>query len=262
MHSTIRATSTVAVMSLVAAGCGGLPDRIDTVEQARESIAEVSGEPLAGRVAGQELQAARDALASADEAYEEGEPIELIEHRAYVAQRYADISRELVSEAQWSPDPNVRRQPADYPLEISSSPITPVMYNAVGGSTVHFCAQWVRMRPQDFKLRSVDGLADDWPISYEELKPYYERIDQDMQISGMTGDPAYPPGPAPARQCRGRASSSPGWGEVKAASAKASSQVPEVLAFEYSVARFSKKLVCSIAFSISSSQGSGFFSMW
>jgi hypothetical protein len=60
---------------------------------------------------------------------------------------------ELVSEAQWSPDPNVRRQPADYPLEISSSPITPVMYNAVGGSTVHFCAQWVRMRPQDFKLR-------------------------------------------------------------------------------------------------------------
>ena len=43
--------------------------------------------------------------------------------------------------------------------------------------------------------------------------------------------------------------------------AHASSQVPEVLAREYSVARFSKKLVCSTAFSISSSQGSGFFSM-
>ena len=105
---------------------------------------------------------------------------------------------ELVSEAQWSPDPNVRRQPADYPLEISESPITPVMYNAVGGSTIHFCAQWVRMRPQDFKLRSLDGCADDWPVSYEEMKPYYERIDQDMQISGMSGDPSYPSGPAPA----------------------------------------------------------------
>jgi choline dehydrogenase-like flavoprotein len=104
---------------------------------------------------------------------------------------------ELVSEAQWSPDPNVRRQPSDYPLEISSSPITPVMYNAVGGSTIHFCAQWVRMRPQEFRLRSLDGIADDWPISYEELKPYYERIDQDMQISGMVGDPAYPAGPPP-----------------------------------------------------------------
>ena len=44
----------------------------------------------------------------------------------------------------------------------------------------------------------VDGLADDWPISYEEMKPYYERIDQAMQISGMTGDPTYPAGPAPA----------------------------------------------------------------
>ena len=104
---------------------------------------------------------------------------------------------ELVSEKQWSPDPNVRRQPADYPLEISSSPITPVMYNAVGGSTVHFCAQWVRMRPQDFKIRSVDGLADDWPVSYDEMKPFYEQIDQEMLISGMAGDPAYPPGPAP-----------------------------------------------------------------
>jgi len=100
MHLPIRATVPVAALSLLAAGCSGLPDRVDSVEQARESIAEVARDPLAGRVAGQELQAARDALASADEAYDEREPIQLIEHRAYVAQRYADISRELVSEAQ------------------------------------------------------------------------------------------------------------------------------------------------------------------
>jgi choline dehydrogenase-like flavoprotein len=105
---------------------------------------------------------------------------------------------ELVADKQWSPDPNVRGHPADYPLEISESPITPVMFNAVGGSTIHFCAQWVRLRPQDFRLRTVDGIADDWPISYEEMKPYYERIDQEMQISGMAGDPTYPPGPPPA----------------------------------------------------------------
>jgi choline dehydrogenase-like flavoprotein len=105
---------------------------------------------------------------------------------------------ELVADKQWSPDPNVRDHPADYPLEISESPITPVMFNAVGGSTIHFCAQWVRLRPQDFRLRTVDGIADDWPISYEEMKPYYERIDQEMQISGMAGDPTYPPGPPPA----------------------------------------------------------------
>jgi choline dehydrogenase-like flavoprotein len=104
---------------------------------------------------------------------------------------------ELVADAQWSPNPNTRRQPSDYPIEVTNSPITPVMYNAVGGSTVHFCAQWVRMRPQDFKLRTVDGVADDWPISYDEMKPFYERIDQEMMISGMTGDPVYPAGPPP-----------------------------------------------------------------
>ena len=105
---------------------------------------------------------------------------------------------ELVADAQFSPNPNVRQHPADYPLEVSGSPITPVMYNAVGGSTVHFCAQWVRLRPQDYKLRTLHGLADDWPISYEEMKPYYERIDQEMQISGMAGDPELPARPAAA----------------------------------------------------------------
>ncbi len=105
---------------------------------------------------------------------------------------------ELVSEAQWSPDPNIRRHPADYPLEVTNSPITPVMFNAVGGSTIHFCAQWVRMRPHDYKMRSVDGMGDDWPISYDEMKPFYEQIDQEMLVSGITGDPAYPAGPAPA----------------------------------------------------------------
>jgi outer membrane protein OmpA-like peptidoglycan-associated protein len=76
-----------------------LPDRVDTVEQARESIAALEREPLAGRVAARELAAARDALAEADNAYAERESLEIIEHDAYVAQRYADISRELVAEA-------------------------------------------------------------------------------------------------------------------------------------------------------------------
>jgi outer membrane protein OmpA-like peptidoglycan-associated protein len=100
MRPGIRSGAAVALLSIAAAGCGGLPDRVESVEQARESIAAVSREPLAGRVAADELEAARDALASADAAYDEREPLQLIEHRAYVAQRYADISRELVSEAQ------------------------------------------------------------------------------------------------------------------------------------------------------------------
>jgi outer membrane protein OmpA-like peptidoglycan-associated protein len=100
MHREIRSAAHVALIAISVASCGGLPDRVESVEQARESIDAVSREPLAGRVATDELEAAREALASADAAYEEREPLQLIEHRAYVAQRYADISRELVSEAQ------------------------------------------------------------------------------------------------------------------------------------------------------------------
>lgn len=104
---------------------------------------------------------------------------------------------ELLAEQSWSADPNVRRRPEDYPTESSDSDIAPVMFNAVGGSTIHFGAQWARMRPVDFKVRTVEGLGEDWPVTYEEMLPYYELMDAEIGVSGMAGDPAYPPGKAP-----------------------------------------------------------------
>ncbi len=117
----------------------------------------------------------------------------------YTADRFPGASPEweLVANTSWSPDPNVRQHPSDYPIEVSGTPITPLMMNGVGGSTLHFGAQWVRLRPGDFKVRSLEGVGDDWPLSYDELQPFYERIDQAMQISGLSGDPAYPAGVAP-----------------------------------------------------------------
>jgi choline dehydrogenase-like flavoprotein len=104
---------------------------------------------------------------------------------------------ELLVEKQWNANPNVRAWPEDYPCETSESDVAPVMFNAVGGSTIHFGAQWARMRPSDFRTRSLEGVGDDWPISYEELLPSYERLDVDMNVSGIGGDPAYPPGAPP-----------------------------------------------------------------
>lgn len=104
---------------------------------------------------------------------------------------------ELLVEREWHPNPNVRSHPADYPTATSDSDIAPVMFNAVGGSTIHFGAQWARMRPLDFRLRSLHGVSDDWPISYDELVPHYERLDAELGISGIGGDPAYPAGAAP-----------------------------------------------------------------
>jgi choline dehydrogenase-like flavoprotein len=71
------------------------------------------------------------------------------------------------------------------------------MFNAVGGSTIHFGGQWTRMRPIDFRIRSAEGVGDDWPVTYEELLPHYERLDREMKVSGLAGDPAYPPGAGP-----------------------------------------------------------------
>jgi choline dehydrogenase-like flavoprotein len=51
--------------------------------------------------------------------------------------------------------------------------------------------------PSDFRVRTLDGVADDWPISYEELQPFYEAMDLEMGVSGLGGNPAYPPGIAP-----------------------------------------------------------------
>ena len=99
MISLRRMHTVVPVVVLVLAGCSGLPERVDSLEQARDSIATVEQQPLAGRVAARELAAAREALDEADRAYEEREALPVIEHHAYIAQRYADISNELVAEA-------------------------------------------------------------------------------------------------------------------------------------------------------------------
>jgi choline dehydrogenase-like flavoprotein len=104
---------------------------------------------------------------------------------------------ELLVVKQWNANPNVRAWREDYPCETSEADVAPVMFNAVGGSTIHFGAQWARMRPSDFRTRSLEGVGDDWPISYEELLPSYERMDVEMNVSGIGGDPAYPPGAPP-----------------------------------------------------------------
>ena len=48
----------------------------------------------------------------------------------------------------------------------------------LGGRTNHWGRISLRFGPHDFQRRSRDGLGDDWPITYDEIKPYYDRVDQ------------------------------------------------------------------------------------
>ena len=63
----------------------------------------------------------------------------------------------------------------------------------VGGSTVHWAAFTPRFHPSDFRVHSEDGVAVDWPLSYEELKPYYELMELELPVAGPAwfpwGDP-------------------------------------------------------------------------
>lgn len=93
--------------------------------------------------------------------------------------------------------PNTRNGPADYPVNDDESEIKASMFNAVGGSTILYAAHFPRFRPGDFRVQTLDGIAADWPIDYETLAPYYDQNDRVMGVSGLEGDPAYPPKPSP-----------------------------------------------------------------
>ncbi len=54
----------------------------------------------------------------------------------------------------------------------------------LGGRTNHWGRISLRFGPDDFRRRSLDGLGDDWPISYEDLAPYYDRVDRLVGIYG------------------------------------------------------------------------------
>jgi choline dehydrogenase-like flavoprotein len=53
-----------------------------------------------------------------------------------------------------------------------------------GGAMIHFFANFPRLHPDDFRVRSKYGKGIDWPISYDDLSPYYDRIAEDIGLSG------------------------------------------------------------------------------
>jgi choline dehydrogenase-like flavoprotein len=71
----------------------------------------------------------------------------------------------------------------------------------VGGSMTHFAGYVPRFHPSDFEVRTRDGVAVDWPISYDHLKASFERVERELPVAGEFwpwGDPhGYPHAPHP-----------------------------------------------------------------
>ncbi len=83
------------------------------------------------------------------------------------------------------------KQALFYPNDISpvvyerSDPVSVDRIRVLGGRTLHWNAVALRYAALDFRTRSLEGFEEDWPLTYEELEPYYDRIEQ---IVGLCGE--------------------------------------------------------------------------
>jgi choline dehydrogenase-like flavoprotein len=92
---------------------------------------------------------------------------------------------ELLLQKEWSWNPNTRERAADYPMNLDSSDVVPIMFAGVGGASLLYGAHWLRLMPSDFRVKTLDGVSDDWPIDYDELEPYYTRVDKFLGVAGL-----------------------------------------------------------------------------
>ena len=69
--------------------------------------------------------------------------------------------------------------------------INPWSGTGVGGGTLVWCGVTPRFQPDDFRIRSVDGLGHDWPIGYDELERHYAQVEEDFGVAGLAGENPY-----------------------------------------------------------------------
>ncbi len=92
-----------------------------------------------------------------------------------------------------------RYQSEDTWYDAENKPFEPQVHYFVGGATKLYGAALYRLRAEDFgEIQHQDGLSPAWPISYEEMEPYYTQAEQLYQVHGARGeDPTEPPSSAP-----------------------------------------------------------------
>jgi choline dehydrogenase-like flavoprotein len=92
----------------------------------------------------------------------------------------------------WDPDPvfvQGRYISPDTWYDADGKPFQPQVHYFVGGATKLYGAALYRLRPQDFgELKHVDGISPAWPLSYDDLEPYYTRAEWLYQVHGNHGE--------------------------------------------------------------------------
>src|SRR6202158_3566148 len=119
-------------------------------------------------------------------------------HRDFHADEVYNNVRRLVSSSPKAQRecPTVRATPAQ---QARSAGVHPMM-NAIGGTSLHYGAQSWRLKPWDFRTRSASiarygpnsipagTTLEDWPVTYDDLEPFYDIIEQEVGVSGKAGN--------------------------------------------------------------------------
>jgi choline dehydrogenase-like flavoprotein len=75
-----------------------------------------------------------------------------------------------------------------YIKQVGPEPAKHEYLRVVGGTTWHWSGEADRMLPNDMKTRSLYGYAMDWPISFDDLEPYYQEAEEQMGVAGPNDD--------------------------------------------------------------------------
>jgi choline dehydrogenase-like flavoprotein len=62
----------------------------------------------------------------------------------------------------------------------------------VGGSTLHWGGRVSRLPPKDFEMETRYGVGNDWPIGYDDLRPYYVTAERELGVAGADDNPFFP----------------------------------------------------------------------
>lgn len=86
----------------------------------------------------------------------------------------------------FSPAPRVTDTPDNghYLQKTPDTPLKSTYQRLAGGSTWHWLGNTPRFLPADFELRKRYGIADDWPISYDDLESWYGKAERELGVSG------------------------------------------------------------------------------
>src|SRR5260221_4180721 len=96
----------------------------------------------------------------------------------------------------WDEIPTFRANPDQRARQAAA----PTMMNAVGGTSIHYYANSWRFHPWDFKVRSETvrrygasaipkgSTVEDWPLTYDDLEPFYDTIEYEIGVSGKAGN--------------------------------------------------------------------------